>query len=79
MRNRACRIGGSTSVLPDVAVVHAGDDQDTCTLAKHRRCNAWSGIELLALEAPSDGDGHVPVGDGAGQLGKGSGVDDTRE
>ena len=79
MGNGSSIICGSASVLPDVAVIHAGDDQDTCSLAKHRRCNAWSGIELLALEAPSDGDGHVPVGDGAGQLGKGSGVDDTRE
>ena len=60
-----------------MAIVHAGDDQDTRSLAKHRRCNAWSRIELLALEAPSDGDGHVSMGYNAGQLGKGPRVDDV--
>ena len=62
-----------------MGVVHTGDDQHAGPRAHHRGCDARSRVQVLALEAPSDGDGHVPVGDGAGQLGKGSGVDDTRE
>lgn len=77
--DRSSRIGCPASVLPHVAVVHAGDNQDAGTLAKHGGGDAWTRVQLLALEAPGDGDWHVSVGNSTGQLSKCSGIDDIRE
>ena len=48
-----------------MAVVHAGDDQHACPGAHHGGHDTWPRVQLLALEAPGDGDRHVPMGDGA--------------
>ena len=38
--DRACGVGGSTGVLPNVGVVHAGDDEHAGSLAQHGRGDA---------------------------------------
>ena len=48
-----------------MAVVHAGDDQHACPSADHGGHDTWTRVQLLALEAPGDGDRHVPMRDGA--------------
>ena len=40
MGNGAGTISGPASVLPDVGVVHAGDDEHAGSLAKHGRGDA---------------------------------------
>ena len=72
--DRACRIGGSASVLPNVTVVDTGYDQHAGSLAQHGRGDAGSWIQFLALEAPGEGDGHVSLWDDTSQLCKFTGV-----
>ena len=61
MGNGAGAISGSASVLPDVGVVHAGDDQHAGPRSNHGGCDTRSRVQVLALEAPSDGDGHISL------------------
>ena len=70
MCDRASRIGGSTCVLSDVAVVHTGYHQHAGSLAQHGRGDAGPRVQFLALETPGDGDGHIPMGHNTGQLSK---------
>ena len=68
--DRTSRVCSPASVLPDVGVVHTGDDQHAGSRSNHRCCDAGTRVKFLALETPSDGNGHISFGDDAGQLGK---------
>ena len=61
VRDRARGVCGSTGVLPNVGVVHTGDDQHAGSLAQHGRGDAGSRVQFCSFEAPSDGDWHVPL------------------
>ena len=76
MRDRARGVCGSTGVLPNVGVVHTGDDQHAGSLAQHGRGDAGSRVQFCALEAPSDCDWHIPLRDNTGQLGIDASVHD---
>ena len=61
-----------------MAVVHAGDDQHACPGADHSGHNTWPRVQLLALEAPGDGDRHVPMRDSACELSKRASIHNIR-
>ena len=79
VRDRARGVGGSTGVLPGVGVVDTGYNQHAGSPAQHGRGDAGPRVQFCALEAPSDGDWHVSMGDSAGQLSKCSRIHDIGE
>ena len=61
MGNGAGAISGSASVLPDVGVVHAGDHQHAHPLTEHVGGDAWTRVQLLALQTPRNCDWQIPL------------------
>ena len=61
MSYRPCWVSGSTGVFPDVGIVNVGNNQHARPRANHGGRDTWSRVEVLALEAPGDGDGHVSL------------------
>ena len=78
MGNGAGAISGPASVLPDVGVVHAGDHQHAHSLPEHVGGDARTRVQLLALEAPGDGDRHVAMRDSASKLSKRASIHNIR-
>ena len=61
MSYRPCWVSGSTGVFPDVRIVHVRYDQHAGPGTDHSGCDAGPRVEILAFEAPCDGDGHVSL------------------
>ena len=61
MSYRPCWVSGSAGVFPDVRIVNVGNDQHAGPRPNHGGCDAGPRVEILAFEAPCDGDGHVSL------------------
>ena len=61
MSYRPCWVSGSTGVFSDVRIVNVGNDQHARPGPNHGGRDTGSRVEVLALEAPGDGDRHVSL------------------
>ena len=61
MSYRPCWVSGPAGVFPDVRIVNVGNDQHAGPGADHGGRDTGPRVEILAFEAPGDGDGHVSL------------------
>ena len=69
-----CWVSGSAGVFPNVRIVNVGNDQHAGPRAHHGGRDTGPRVEVLAFEAPGDGDRHVSLWDDTSQLCKFTGV-----